>query len=61
MGLQRGLLIYPRHELPVGDEVRVRHAGVRVRRASLDLGGSPEELRVACDGLVDRLKVWCAS
>ena len=58
MGLPRGLLIYPRHELPVGDEVRVRHAGVRIRRVSLDLRGDPEQLVAACDDLFRQVVGW---
>ena len=56
--LPRGLLIYPRHIVAVDDEVRVRNSAVRIRRASLDLSGSPIELRGACDGFFTQVLDW---
>jgi hypothetical protein len=47
----RGLLIYPSHEVPIRDEVHIRSTSVSVRQTTIDLGGSGEQLRQACDDL----------
>jgi 5-methylcytosine-specific restriction enzyme subunit McrC len=47
----QGLLIYPSHEVPIRDEVHVRSTSVSVRQTTIDLGGSGEQLRQACDDL----------
>jgi hypothetical protein len=47
----RGLLIYPAHEVSVRDEVDIRNTSVSFRQTTIDLGGSGEQLRQACDDL----------
>jgi 5-methylcytosine-specific restriction enzyme subunit McrC len=51
LGLDRGLLVYPRHDVPVADAIRVVNSAVRIRQVSLDLSGSLAEIRAACDRL----------
>ena len=38
LGVDRGLLVYPRHLAPVDGTVAVRNAGVTIREVSIDLG-----------------------
>ena len=47
----RGLLIYPAHEVSVRDEVHIRNTSVSVQQTTIELGGSGEQLRQACDTL----------
>ncbi len=54
----RGLLIYPSHEVPVRDEVRVRNPPITIRQTTIDLGGSGELLRQACDDLGGEVFGW---
>ena len=51
----RGLLIYPAHEVSVRDEVHIRNTLVSIQQTTIDLGGSGEQLRQACDKLAGEL------
>ena len=57
LGLDRGLLVYPRHAVPVDDQIAVVNSPVRIRQRSLDLSGSLAELNAACRALADELFV----
>src|SRR5690606_5999067 len=49
VGMTRGLLIYPIHEVVVQDEVRVRNSPVRIEQTTIHLGGTPDMFRETCD------------
>jgi len=55
LGLDRGLLVYPKHAVPVDDEIAVVNSPVRIRQRSLDLSGSLPELKAACRALADEI------
>ncbi len=55
LGLDHGLLVYPKHAVPVDDEIAVVNSPVRIRQRSLDLSGSLPELKAACRALADEL------
>jgi 5-methylcytosine-specific restriction enzyme subunit McrC len=50
-GIPESLLIYPLHLLSSRDEIRVLRVDITVRRITIDLGGSLNELREACNTL----------
>lgn len=51
LGLDRGLLIYPRHLAPFRQSIAVRNADVVMAEVVIDLGGDADMLRTACDEL----------
>ncbi len=53
LGLERGMLVYPKHAAPVDDAVRVVNSAVRIRQVALDLSGLLPEVRAACDRLAE--------
>jgi 5-methylcytosine-specific restriction enzyme subunit McrC len=61
LGLDRGMLLYPQHEFPRSDNLAIRNRDVVIRHASIDLGGSPADLRAACDDLADAVFGWVAA
>jgi len=52
LDVTRGLLVYPRHEHSLDDEIQVRNSAVRVQQISIDLGGDRAEFAFACQELV---------
>jgi len=56
--VDRGVLIYPKHELEIEDEARILHSDVVIRRMSVDLSGTPAQLRAACDRLAKEILDW---
>lgn len=54
----RGLLVYPRHEQHLEDEVRIRHSEARIRQISIDLGGDRAAFGLACRDVVARVTGW---
>jgi 5-methylcytosine-specific restriction enzyme subunit McrC len=56
--VSHGLLVYPVHEVTIRDEVQVRNTPVRIRQTTIDLGGSRDQLRQACNGLADEVFAW---
>jgi 5-methylcytosine-specific restriction endonuclease McrBC regulatory subunit McrC len=56
--VDRGLLIYPAHEISVRDEVQIRNTSVSVRQTTINLGRHGGLLRQACDRLADEVFGW---
>jgi 5-methylcytosine-specific restriction enzyme subunit McrC len=54
----RGLLIYPRHLAPIGNDVRVVNTDVTIRQLTIDLGKVGKALDDECDQLVDDVVRW---
>lgn len=52
LDVDRGLLVYPRHEDALDDEIQVRNSAVRVQQISIDLGGDRGAFAFACQKLV---------
>lgn len=53
-----GVLIYPRHTTDVDSRLAVRNSPIRLREASIDLGGSIAQVAADLDNLADRLRGW---
>jgi len=51
LGVERGLLIYPRHLAPMDGEIAVRHSRLTIWEAAIDLGGDRTALDAECDRL----------
>jgi len=48
LGLNRGVLVYPRHLVDVDDELVVSNSRTRLRRVTIDLGVPLSELAGEC-------------
>jgi 5-methylcytosine-specific restriction enzyme subunit McrC len=57
-GIRESLLIYPLHSLSSRDEIRVLRSDMTVRRVTINLRGSLDELHEACNTLAN--DVFCA-
>jgi 5-methylcytosine-specific restriction enzyme subunit McrC len=60
INVNRGLLVYPVHEVNVRDEVSIRHAPVIVRQTTLDLSGEGTEMQLLCDTFAQEVFSWVA-
>jgi 5-methylcytosine-specific restriction enzyme subunit McrC len=49
LGVRRGALIYPKHEVALGDTIQVRGSDVAIERLTIDLSGTPSDLRGEVD------------
>jgi 5-methylcytosine-specific restriction enzyme subunit McrC len=58
LGLDRGMLLYPRHEKSNEADLEIRNRDVVIRQVTLDLGGGPADLKVACKLLTDAVFGW---
>lgn len=58
LNVERGLLVYPRHEQALDEDIQVRNSGVRIRQISIDLGGDRREFAGACHAFVARVIAW---
>lgn len=57
IGVQKGMLIYPRHSAS-GSEVHVRNLGCVIRREIIDLGRTGEDWERANEEFLDRVIEW---
>ncbi len=55
LDVTRGLLVYPRHEHALDEEIQVRNSAVRVHQVSIDLGGDRAAFAFACRNLVTQV------
>jgi len=55
LGLDEGLLVYPRHENVIEGELRVKHSPVTIRETTLDLSQSVSLIERALDNLAERM------
>lgn len=60
LGLDRGMLLYPKHEAPDLAAIAIRNRDIVIRQVALDLGGAPSDLTAACDALADTVFGWAA-
>ena len=58
LNVTRGMLVYPRHEHALDEEIRVRNSDVRIRQISIDLGGDQAAFAGACKVFVARVTTW---
>jgi len=61
LGLDRGMLIYPRHEGSAESDLAIRNREVVIRRIALDLGGNPAALREARAVLCRQVFGWASA
>ncbi|MGI9252608.1 MAG: restriction endonuclease, partial [Thermomicrobiales bacterium] len=61
LGLDRGMLLYPRHESPDLAAYAIRNREIVIRQVAVDLGGDPSALRAACDRLASDVFDWAAA
>ena len=54
-GTSRGLLLYPKHELPTEDELPVVNSDVRISRLNIDLNKDWKQLRDECGVFADKV------
>ncbi len=58
LGLDRGLIVYPRHEGGERGDLAIRNHDARIRVAALDLGGEPADLQRACREFAGGVFAW---
>ena len=51
LGIDRGMLVYPRHLATVAATVAIQHSAMRILESSLDLSLAPPAFAAACDAL----------
>lgn len=56
LGIDRGILIYPKHEIAVEDSVAIRNSDVVILRLSVDLATHASGLRKQCDQLAREIR-----
>jgi 5-methylcytosine-specific restriction enzyme subunit McrC len=58
LGVDTGVLIYPRHNADIATSIAVRNSPMRLREATIDLRGSIPQIEHELDALAARLSGW---
>jgi 5-methylcytosine-specific restriction enzyme subunit McrC len=58
LGVDTGVLIYPRHNADIATSIAVRNSPMRLREATIDLRGSIPQIEHELDTLAARLSGW---
>jgi len=61
LGVDRGLVAYPRHEDDAAADLAIRNSAVRIRKRSIDLGGDRHALRRAADTFAAEVFAWAGA
>lgn len=60
LGVDTGVLIYPRHNADIATSIAVRNSPIRLRETTIDLGGDIAQIGHELDTLAARMASWCA-